>query len=63
MRFFPSIHRLMCLSLEALASIIRTGKSVLVELIDMVNYVIIRSNDLTKMVMTLTLTVLLFWIY
>ena len=39
----------MCLSLETLTSIIRTGSPILVELIDLVNSVII-SNDLTQMV-------------
>ena len=39
----------MFLSLETLTSIIRTGVSILVELIDLVNSVII-SNDLTQMV-------------
>ena len=41
-------HLLMCLSLETLTSIIRTGLPILVELIDLVNSVI--SNDLTQMV-------------
>ena len=39
----------MFLSLETLTSIIRTGVSILVEPIDLVNSVII-SNDLTQMV-------------
>ena len=39
----------MCLSLETLTSIIRTGLPILVELIDLVNSVII-SNDFTEMV-------------
>ena len=39
----------MCLSLETLTSIIRTGSPILMELIDLVNSVII-SNDLTQMV-------------
>ena len=49
MRFSRSTHLLMFLSLETLTSIIRTGVSILVELIDLVNSVII-SNDLTQMV-------------
>ena len=49
MRFSQSTHLLMCLSLETLTSIIRTGLPILVELIDLVNSVII-SNDLTQMV-------------
>ena len=41
---------LMCLSLEALTSIIRTGSPVLLELIDMVNsYNFSILNDLTQM--------------
>ena len=50
-----------CLSLESLTSIIRTGKLILVELIDLVNSVTIFykfflqiSNDLTHMVNCLT---------
>ena len=49
MRFSQSTHLLMCLSLETLTSIIRTGLPILVELIELVNSVII-SNDLTQMV-------------
>ena len=41
MRFFQSTHLLMCLSLEALTSIIGTGWPILVELLDLVNSVII----------------------
>ena len=40
----------MCLSLETLTSIIRTGLPILVELIDLVNSVIRTLNDLTQMV-------------
>ena len=42
----------MCLSLETLKSIIRTGLPIPVELIDLVNFVIFFfiSNDLTQMV-------------
>ena len=52
MRFSQSIHPLMFLSLETVTSIIRTGLSILVELIDLVNSVIVFfiSNDLTQMV-------------
>ena len=45
MRFSQSIHLLMCLSLAALTSIIRTGLPILVELIDLVI-----SSNLTEMV-------------
>ena len=45
MRFSQSNHLLMCLSLETLMFIIRTGLPILVELKDLVN-----SNDLTQMV-------------
>ena len=41
MRFSRSTPLLMCLSLETLTSIIRTGLPILVELIDLVNSVII----------------------
>ena len=41
MRFSQSTHLQMCLSLETLMSFIGTGKPILVELIDLVNYVII----------------------
>ena len=70
MRFSRSTHSLICLSLETLNSIIRTGYPVLVELIDFVNscYNFFISNDPTVMVnfpmwyLTVTLTVLLVWI-
>ena len=45
MRFSPSTHRLMFLSLETLMSIIRTGLPILLELKKFSN-----SNDLTQMV-------------
>ena len=46
-----STHLLMCLSLETLMSIVRTGLLILVELIDLVNfYKFFISNDLTQMV-------------
>ena len=41
MRFSQSTHLLMCLSLETLTSIIRTGWANLVEMIDLVNFLII----------------------
>ena len=41
MRFSQSTHLLMCLSLETLTSIIRTGSANLVEMIDLVNFLII----------------------
>ena len=44
------MHLLIYLSLETLTFIIRTGLPILVELIDLVNSVIIFSNDLTQMV-------------
>ena len=68
-RISGSTHLLMCLSLETLMSIIRTGQPILVELIDLVNCNIFSiSNDLTQMTNFPTrnivfLTVLLFWIY
>ena len=71
MRFSRSTHLLMCLSLETLTSIIRTGSPILVELIDLVNSVIIFLSQMTLLKwltfllgsLTVTLTVLLFWIY
>ena len=55
MRFCRSTHLLMCLSLETLTSIIRTGSSILVKLIDLVNYYNFSiSNDLTQIVNFLT---------
>ena len=41
MRFSQSTHLLMCLSLETSTSIIRTGWANLVEMIDLVNFLII----------------------
>ena len=41
MRFSQSTHLLMCLSLETLTSIIRTGWANLVEMMDLVNFLII----------------------
>ena len=49
MRFSQSTLLLMCLSLETLTFIIRTGLLILMEPIDLVNSVII-SNNLTQMV-------------
>ena len=61
----------MCLSLETLTSIIRTGLHILLELIDLVNSVIIFVPQTTLLRWltfllgshTVILTVLLFWIY
>ena len=51
MRFSRSNHLLMCLSLETLTSIIRTGSHILVELIDReLCYNFSISNDLAQMV-------------
>ena len=47
MRFSRLTHLLMCLSLETLTSIIRTGLSILVELIFLVNSVIIFLSQAT----------------
>ena len=71
MRFSRSTHLLMCLSLETLTSIIKTGLPTLVELIDLVNSVIIFLSQTTLLrwltfllgSQTVILTVLLFWIY
>ena len=71
MRFSRSTHLPKCLSLETLRSIIRTGQPIPVELIDLVNSVIIFLSHMTLLrwltfllgSLTLTLTVLLFWIY
>ena len=60
----------MCLSLETLTSIIRTGFPILVELIDLVNSVITFVSQTTLLgcltfllaSLTVVLTVLLFWI-
>ena len=66
-KFSQSIHLLICLSLETLMSIIRTGLPVPVELIDLVNSVI--SNTLLRWLtfllgsQTVILTVLFFWVY
>ena len=61
----------MCLSLEILTSIIRTGMPILVELIDLVNSVIIFLSQMTLLrwltflhgSQTVILTGLFFWIY
>ena len=47
MRFSRSTHLLMCLFLETLTSMIRTGQPILVEMIDLVKSAI---NDLAQMV-------------
>ena len=61
----------MCLSLETLKSIIRTGLPILVELMNLVNSVIVFVSQTTLLrwltfllaSQTVILTVLLFWIY
>ena len=71
MRFSQSTHLLMCLSLETLTSIIRTGLPILVELIDLVNSVIIFLSQMTFLrwltflleSQAVILIVLLLWIY
>ena len=72
MRFSPSTHLLfLFLSLETLTSIIRTGLSILVELIGLVNSVIIFVSQMTLLIwltfllgsQTVILIVLPFWIY
>ena len=71
MGFSRSTHLLMCLSLETLATTRRTGLSILVELIDLVNFVIIFLSQTTLLrCLTFLLesqavirTVLLIWIY
>ena len=71
MRFSWSTHLLMCLSLETLTSIIRTGLPILMELINLVNSVIIFLSQMTLLrwltfllgSQTVILIVLLFWIY
>ena len=65
MRFSWSTHLLMFLPLETLMSIIRTGLPILVELINLVNSARFFTNDLTFLLrsQTVILIVLLFWIY
>ena len=72
MRFSKSAHLLlMCLSLEALTCIIRTGQPILVELVDLVNWFIIFPCKMILLTwlpfllqfLTVTLRVLIFWIY
>ena len=69
MRFFRSTCLLMCLSLETSTSIIRTGLSILVELIDMVNCYNFCQTTLLRWLtflikcQTVIVTVLFFWIY
>ena len=70
MRFSRSTQLLMFLSLEILTSIIRTGLPILVELIDLVSYVIICLSQTTLLrwltflvgSQAVILTVLFFWI-
>ena len=71
MRFSRSTHLLICLSLETLTSIIRTGSPFMVELIDLVNSAIIFLSQTTLLrcltfplgSQTVIITVPLFWIY
>ena len=71
MRFSRSTHLLTCLYLETLTSIIRTGLLTLVELIDLLIFVIIFLSRTTLLrwltfllgSLPVVLTVLLFWIY
>ena len=71
MRFCQSTNLLMFLSLEILTSIIRTGLPSLVELIDLVNFVIIFPSQMTLLrwltfwcrSQTVIIIVLLFWTY
>ena len=68
-RFSQSTHLLMFLSLEILMSIIKTGLPILVELIDLVNFVIIFLSQMTLLrwlaflrgSQTVILIVVLFW--
>ena len=70
-RFSRSTNLLMCLSFETLTSIIGTGKPVFVELIDLVYSLIISVCQMTLLgwltfqvgFLTVTLIILLFWIY
>ena len=70
MRFSWSTHLLMCLFLETLTSIVRTGFPILVELMDLVNTIVIFISQMTLLrclgfihgSLTLTLTILLFLI-
>ena len=71
MRFSRSTHLLICESMESLTSIIKTGKPIMVKIIDLVNSVknflfqITLLRWLTFLFRSLagTLTILLFWIY
>ena len=66
MRFSRSTCLLLCLPLETLTSIIKTGQPILVEQIDLVNSAIMTLlRWLTFLLgsLAVTLTVLLFWIY
>ena len=71
MRFSRSTHLLMFLSLETLMSIIKTGLTILVELVGLVNSVIIFLSQMTLLrwltfligSQTVILMFLLFWIY
>ena len=50
MRFYSSTQLLLFLFLENLTFIVRTGLPIVVEMIDLVNSVIIFSNDITQLV-------------
>ena len=71
MRFHRSTHLLVFLSLETLTSIIRTGLPILVELIELLNYVIIFLFQMTFLrwstflheSQAVIVIVLLFWTY
>ena len=70
MRFSRSTHLLMCLSFKTLTAIIRTDLPILVELIDLVNsynfssqMTLLRWLTFVLGSLTVTITVLLFWIY
>ena len=71
MKFSRSTHLLMFLSLETLMSIMRTGLRILVELIDLVNFVIIFLSQMTLLrwltfllgSQTVILIEQLFWTY
>ena len=69
MTFSPSACLLRCLSLEALTSVMRTGSSILVELIELANSIIKSQMTLLRWLtfllgsLTVTVPVLLIWIY
>ena len=71
MKFSQSTLLLMCLSVETLTSVIRTGSPIMVELVDQVNFAIIFLSQMTLLrwltlllgFLTVILIFLLFWIY